>query len=69
MPDICRPFALQWRGPRQGWVGRQVSREENQMHPEDLIKPDLVSEIVLVSTGAVIFVSFALIIAVALTRA
>lgn len=39
------------------------------MHPEDLIKPDLVSEIVLVSTGAVIFVSFALIIAVALTRA
>jgi len=39
------------------------------MHPEDLMKPDLFSEIVLLSSGALMFVSLLLIIAAALTRA
>ncbi len=39
------------------------------MHPEDLMKPDLFSEIVLLGSGGLIFVSLLLIVAAALTRA
>jgi len=39
------------------------------MHPEDLIKPDLFSEIVLLGSGGLIFVSVVLIVVTALTRA
>ncbi len=39
------------------------------MHPEDLMKPDLFSEIVLLGSGGLIFVSLLLIIVAALTRA
>jgi hypothetical protein len=39
------------------------------MHPEDLMKPDLFSEIVLLGSGALMFVSLLLIIVTALTRA
>jgi hypothetical protein len=39
------------------------------MHPEDLMKPDLFSESVLLGSGSMIFVSLLLIIATALTRA
>jgi hypothetical protein len=41
----------------------------NEMHPEDLMKPDLLSEIVLLGSGALIFVSLLLIVVTALTRA
>lgn len=37
--------------------------------PEDVMKPDLLSEVVLLGSGGVIFVSLLLIIATALTRA
>jgi hypothetical protein len=39
------------------------------MHPEDLMKPDLFSEIALLGSGGLIFVSLLLIVAAALTRA
>jgi hypothetical protein len=39
------------------------------MHPEDLMTPDLFSEIVLLGSGALMFVSLLLIIVTALTRA
>jgi hypothetical protein len=39
------------------------------MHPEDLMRPDLFSEIVLLGSGGLIFVSLLLIVATALTRA
>jgi hypothetical protein len=39
------------------------------MHPEELMKPDLFSEIVLLGSGGLIFVSLLLIVAAALTRA
>jgi len=39
------------------------------MHPEGLMKPDLFSEIVLLGSGGLIFVSLLLIVAAALTRA
>jgi len=39
------------------------------MHPEDLMKPDLFSEIVLLGSGGLIFVSLLLIVVTALTRA
>ena len=39
------------------------------MHPEDLMKPDLFSEIVLLGSGALIFVSLLLMVVTALARA
>jgi hypothetical protein len=44
-------------------------RWRNEMHPEDLMRPDLFSEIVLLGSGALMFVSLLLIIVTALTRA
>jgi len=38
------------------------------MHPGDLMKPDLFSEIVLLSSGGLIFVSLLWVVAAALTR-
>lgn len=39
------------------------------MHPEDLMKPDLFSEIVLLGMGGLIFVPLLLILVIAFTRA
>jgi hypothetical protein len=39
------------------------------MHPEDLMKPDLFSEIVLLGSGGLMFISLLLIVVTALTRA
>ena len=39
------------------------------MHPEDLMKPDLFSEILLLGTGGLIFASLLLILVIAFTRA
>jgi hypothetical protein len=41
----------------------------NEMHPEDLMKPDLFSEIVLMGSGGLLFASLLLIMVIALTRA
>jgi hypothetical protein len=38
------------------------------MHPEDLMKADLFSEIVLLATGGLIFVALLVIVVTALTR-
>jgi hypothetical protein len=40
----------------------------NKMHPEDLMKPDLFSEIVLMGSGGLLFASLLLIVVIALTR-
>ena len=39
------------------------------MHRQDLMKPDLFSEIVLLGSGGVVFASVLLIVVIALTRA
>jgi hypothetical protein len=39
------------------------------MHPEDLMKADVLSEIVLLGSGGLIFVSLLLIVVAVLTRA
>jgi hypothetical protein len=39
------------------------------MHPEDLMKPDLFSEIVLLGSGGLMFISLLRIVVTALTRA
>jgi len=39
------------------------------MHRQDLMKPDLFSEIVLLGSGGVLFASVLLIVVIALTRA
>jgi hypothetical protein len=41
----------------------------SEMHPEELMKPDLLSEIVLLGSGSLIVVSLLLIVAAALMRA
>ncbi len=38
------------------------------MHPEDLMKPDLFSEIVLIGSGGLLFASLLLIVVITLTR-
>jgi len=38
------------------------------MHPEDLLKPDLFSQMVLTGSGGLLFVTLLLIIAIALMR-
>ena len=40
---------------------------EPPMHPNDLMKPDLLSEIVLAASGLILFVPLLLILAAALT--
>jgi hypothetical protein len=54
---------------RLGPAGRDVSARANEMHPEELMKPDLFREIVLLGSGGLIFVSVLLIVAAALMRA
>ena len=49
--------------------GLVPARKRNEVHREDLMKPDLLSEIVLLSSGGLIFVSMFLIAMAALTRA
>jgi hypothetical protein len=39
------------------------------MHPEDLMKPDLVSELVLLGSGGLIFLSLMVIVVTAFMRA
>ena len=39
------------------------------MHPENLMKPDLFSEIVLMGGGGLLFASLLMIVVIALTRA
>jgi hypothetical protein len=39
------------------------------MHPEDLMKPDLLSDIVLLGSGAVVFVALLLVVVTILGRA
>lgn len=39
------------------------------MHPEDVMRPDLFSELVLLGSGGLIFVSLLLIVVTALARA
>src|SRR6266852_9089080 len=62
----CLPVG---RAPRQGPRWHASARRRNEMHPEDLMKPDLFSEIVLLGSGTLIFVSLLLIVGAALTRA
>ena len=38
------------------------------MHPEDLMKPDLFSAILLIGSGGLLFASLLLIVVIALTR-
>ena len=48
---------------------RNSLQRRQEMHPDDLMKPDLLSEIVLLGSGELILVSLLLIVAAALTRA
>jgi hypothetical protein len=45
-----------------------LAGRRNEMHPEDLMKPDLFSEIVLMGSGGLLFASLLLIAVIVLTR-
>jgi hypothetical protein len=45
-----------------------ASARRNEMHPEDVMKPDLFSEIVLMGSGALLFASLIVIVVIAFTR-
>jgi hypothetical protein len=45
-----------------------ASARRNDIHSEDLMKPDLVSEILLLGSGAVVFVALVLLVVNALMR-
>lgn len=63
-----QPVALQWRAPRLGVSLVPPANRRNDMHPEDLMKPDLFSEILLLG-GAAIFAVLLLVVVTALARA
>lgn len=50
-------------------LGEQDLRRRNEMHPEELMKSDLVSEIVLLISGEIMFALLLLIVVAAFTRA
>jgi hypothetical protein len=45
-----------------------LSSQEASMHPDDLMKSDLLSAILLVSSGVLLFVALILVLAAALTQ-
>jgi len=49
-------------------VARTVAAQRNDMHPEELMKPDLLSEIVLLTFGTLILASLVLFVATMLAR-
>lgn len=62
---MWRPFV---EGTSAGPVLAIGIREgRNEMHPDDLMKPDLFSEILLTGSGGLLLASLLLIIAIALT--
>jgi hypothetical protein len=70
-PEIRHPCRLAVEGAwlMAGVEGTSPRREGNDMHPEDVMKADLLSEIILVGSSGVILVSLLLIVVMALTRA
>src|ERR1700745_471829 len=70
LPGFRNRVAFQWKVPRRGLLQRDVPLSgRGDMHREDLMNPDLLSEIVLLGCGSLLFVSLWLIVATALTRA
>ncbi len=51
-----------------GQVARTVAARRNDMHPEELMKPDLFSEIVLLTFSTLILASLVLFVATMLAR-
>ncbi len=61
--------AFQWRAPGPGQLQRNRSSEwESDMHREDLMKPDLLSEIVLLGSASLLYISLLLVVTTALSR-
>jgi hypothetical protein len=52
-----------------GIDGTVSAKGRNEMHPEDVMKADLLSEIILLGSGGVILISLLLVAVTALTRA
>jgi hypothetical protein len=73
LPDVHQPKSA--TGVAGGHLvgagidGTSSARRRKEMHPEDLMKPDLFTEIVLLGSGGLMFISLLLIVVTALTRA
>ena len=73
LPDVHQPESAtlpsSGEGTSSGLASMRPSRKgRNEMHPEELMKPDLFSEIMLLGIGELIFVALLLIVVAALTR-
>jgi hypothetical protein len=64
MPEAGNRIALEWRFPCQG-----VCPKRSEMQRAEILKPDLLSEIVLVGSGLLLFSSLLLVVVTALTQA
>ena len=68
-PESANWVAFKWRALRQGRPRRNgPARGRSELHREDIMKPDLLGEIVLLG-GTLIFVPLLLIVVTALMRA
>ena len=67
---IRNRVALRMEGTfvRASLDGAPPARGRNEVHPEDLMKPDLFSEILVLGSGGLIFVSLFLIVVTAFTQ-
>ena len=67
----CSASSYPWHRPILGMgtclVRKLPSGKEASMHPDDLMKSDLLSEILLASSGVLLFVAVILVLAAALT--
>jgi hypothetical protein len=54
--------------PLEAGHNRADPQKRMQMHPEDLMKTDMLSEIILLVSGSLIFATLLLILVVALTQ-
>jgi hypothetical protein len=62
--DISSGSALIWPG-----LDGRLREGRNEVHPEELMKPDLLSEIVLLVSSGLMLVSLLLVVVAALARA
>ena len=74
LPDVPQPESATVSPSNGGRLVRAGLRDvsavgRSEMHPEDLMKPDLFSEILLLGSGGLIFIPLLLIVVMAFARA
>jgi hypothetical protein len=69
LPASLRGLCPENAGLRKyAFAAKWLAAKKNDMRSEDLMKPDLLSEIVLLGSGALLFLSLLLVVVTALNR-